>query len=877
MALADHDVTGAPAAVAPDVLIISHTHWDREWYRTFEAFRARLVDTVDRVLDQLDEDPGWSFLLDGQSIVIEDYLAVRPYHRDRLVAAVASGRLAIGPWYVQPDSLLPSGESHVRNLLEGRRVAEQFGGSSLVAYAPDSFGHPAQFPQLFAGFGLGPFVHWRGNGSELDRLGPVYSWVAPDGSVVVDYVLARGYFSAAGLPADPDAAAEALRGVVEATDGVERAPIVLMNGVDHMYPQPHTAAVAERLGQLVGGTVRRGLLDELRTSVDPGGRNRFTGELRGGRLANLLPGVWSSRLGLKLADRRAERAIVGWAEPFAAIGRSLGLVDETPSLRTARRALLANQAHDSIGGCSQDEVHRQMAARTATATELADETTARLLQRLAGMGLDRHVPWETRVELAVFNPSPQPRTDVVRVPLDGFPLYGITYDNADVHPLALAAGMVKGYEVDGRPVRVLRSDDPDRVRMLEDWPALDVELVVEDVPALGYRRIELVPSAEHADVVDSGRTIANDVGLEVEVASDGTLTVRAADREMAGLVGVEDRGDRGDTYDFDNVDDDPGARLVSVDVRRLRHPSGIERLVVTRTFDVPACVTPGRDRRSDDTVELTVVVTARLAPGVDRVDLHVDVDNPAKDHRLRLLFPTGSPTGDFLAATTFDAAVRSTRLQDADGWWHQAPETFPHQGWVAANGLVVGAPGLPEAEVTPDGTIAVTLLRAVGWLSHIELRRRPIPAGPAMEAPEAQCPDGIAADITLRLGTPSVPSDTGRISSAAAGDELGLRAVPAGPDPLLAEGAEPLRLEPEGLVLSACKPAEDGDGLVLRLLNPSDTEVEAIVEIGLAVASAESVRLDESPDTLALDLDGTRLRLVVGPHQLRSVRLRGPT
>ncbi len=394
--------------MAQDILIVSHTHWDREWYRTFEAFRARLVDTVDRVLDQLDEDPGWSFLLDGQSIVVEDYLNVRPTERDRLVRAVTSGRLAIGPWYVQPDSLLPSGESHVRNLLEGRRVAESFGGSSLVAYAPDSFGHPAQFPQIFAGFGLAPFVHWRGNGNEVDRVGSVYTWEAPDGSAVLDYVLARGYFSAAGLPDDPEVAAEGLKGVVEQSEPIERAPLVLMNGIDHMYPQPHTATIAGLLSERVGGEVRRGLLDDLRPMADPEGRPRYSGELLGGRLSNLLPGVWSSRLHLKLANRRAERAVIGWAEPFTALGVALGLADETPSLFTARRALLANQAHDSIGGCSQDEVHRQMAGRTATAVELADETTARVLQRLAGLGLDRHMTWNTRIELAVFNPSPDP-------------------------------------------------------------------------------------------------------------------------------------------------------------------------------------------------------------------------------------------------------------------------------------------------------------------------------------------------------------------------------------------------------------------------------------------------------------------------------------
>ena len=320
-----------------DVLLVSHTHWDREWYRTFEAFRARLVDTVDRVLDQLDDDPEWRFLLDGQTIVLEDYLVVRPSRRDRLVAAVSSGRLAVGPWYVQPDSLLPSGESHVRNLLEGRRVAESFGRGSKVAYAPDSFGHPAQFPQVFAGFGLSPFVYWRGNGDEIDRLGPVYRWEAPDGSGVLTYTLLRGYFSAAGLQSDPDAAAEGLEGVVRSIEPVERAPLVLMNGVDHAYPQPHTGAVAAALAGRTGREVRRGLLDDLLGAVDPQDRPTFRGELLGGRLANLLPGVWSSRLGLKLANRSAERALFGWAEPWAALGTALGLPDESPSLRAARR------------------------------------------------------------------------------------------------------------------------------------------------------------------------------------------------------------------------------------------------------------------------------------------------------------------------------------------------------------------------------------------------------------------------------------------------------------------------------------------------------------------------------------------------------------
>jgi hypothetical protein len=866
---------GENVTVAGDILLVSHTHWDREWYRTFEAFRARLVDTVDGVLDLLDEDSGWRFVLDGQTIIAEDYLAVRPEQRDRLVAAVSSRRLAIGPWHVQPDSLIPSGESHVRNLLEGRRVAESLGGASHVAYAPDSFGHPAQFPQLFAGFKLGPFVYWRGNGDEIDRLGPIYRWEAPDGSAVLSYALTRGYFSAAGLPADPDTAAEVLAGVVKGLGIVERAPKVLMNGVDHMYPQSHTAAVATLLAARTGDEVRRGLLDDLIDTLDPEGRGQFAGDLLGGRLANLLPGVWSSRLGLKLANRRAERSLIGWAEPWSAIGRALNLPDESPALHEARRALLANQAHDSIGGCSKDEVHRQMAGRFATAIELADETTARVLQRLSGLGLDRHVPWDTELDLAVFNPSPIPWTDVVRVALDGFPLYRISPSEVGYHPLATASGTVVGYEANGQPARLIPSPDPERVRMVEDRPPLDVEFVIEDVPAFGWCRVHLAPSKPHDEDVDAGRSISNGGGLELTAADDGTLTLTRGPCCFGGLAAVEDLGDRGDAYDFDPVDDDPGATLRSVSVERRRHPSGIQRLVVSRLFEVPTRLTPARDRRSRETTEIRLTMEARVAPGVDRADVHVELDNPASDHRMRMLFPTAGSIDAFYASTTFDVASRTTGLPECHGWWHPPPETFPHQGWISANGLVVGAPGLPEAEVTATGTIAVTLLRAVGWLSHTELRRRPIPAGPTLVTPDAQCREGLTADLTFRvvqdMGAGFSPGLTAAMATA---DELGLRAVPAGESPLLPECTAALQISPPSLVLSALKPAEDGDGLVLRILNPTDRVAMATADLGFPVADALSVRLDEWPDDLPLDRAHSRLGFPVGPHALRSIRIR---
>jgi alpha-mannosidase len=854
--------------MAMDCVLVSHTHWDREWYRSFQEFRSRLVDTVDVVLDQLERDPGWCFVLDGQTIVVEDYLAIRPEQAGRLTAAVRSRRLTIGSWYVQPDSLLPSGENHVRNLLEGRRVGEQFGPVSRVAYTPDSFGHPAQFPQLFAGFGMDGFVYWRGNGDEFDSLPPVYHWVAPDGTGVVACHLTKGYFAAANLPDDTAVAVSRLRRAGEEMIAAGATELLLLNGVDHAPPDPTTEVVVRVLAEETGWNVVRGCLEDYTTRAIASARpsDCFAGELTGGRMTNLLPGVWSSRLGLKIRNRRAETALVGWAEPWAALGTALGLPDERPALRIAWRALLANQAHDSVGGCSQDRVHRQMLARYDEAEELASETTARILSRLAGLGAKREVAWADELDVAVFNPSPHPRTDVVRFPLDAHPFSAFVGDNQGVHPLALASALGGGITVDGVPARVVVDDSADRVRVFPEQHPWTVEWMATDIPGFGWRRFHLGRGPSAPDQVDDGRAIAADA-IDVFAANDGTLSVTFAGRRYEGLGSVEDHGDRGDTYDFDPV---PGAiRLSAVAVTRRRHPTGIQQLEVIRTFEVPESLTPDRTERSVTTVELTVKMRAWVMPGVPRVDLEVVVDNSARDHRLRLGFPTEGPGEGAIAATTFDVTARPPRPEPATKWFQPPPRTFPHQGWVHNNGLTVVAPGLPEAEVTQDGSIFITVVRAVGWLSRLDLKSRPEPAGPGLRTPEAQCLGETCAPLALTFGPhPQVEAwDT----------ELGLRAVPAGPEPVLATGQGLVTLDAPSIVLSALKPAEDGNGLVARLLNPTDAAAEARLQWSHTGGEVSEVRLDEepaepaTPSACQTNSDGAVLRIPA--HSLRSLRI----
>ncbi|MGZ4334723.1 MAG: glycoside hydrolase family 38 N-terminal domain-containing protein [Gaiellaceae bacterium] len=388
-----------------DFLVVPHTHWDREWYLPFEVFRLRLGAVVDGVLDVLERDPEFvSFTLDGQAIVLEDYAELRPENEGRLRGLLAEGRLEAGPWYVLPDEILVGGESLVRNLLLGRRVCRRFGTEPTAAgYEPDSFGHPSQLPQILAGFGLHTLLFSRGMGDQLDEVGVVFRWRAANAEVVACQFLPH-YDNFARLTTAEDAA-ERVMAIVERFGAMlERArcgTVVLANGSDHLPIQPQLPALCSELGP----SFRIGRFSELTPS--PEGLPAYEGELVGSRLQNVLRGVNSSRVYLKQANERAERRLLA-AETVAAL-RTLRAGDAFPhaNVRLAWRDLLRNHPHDSICGCSCDEVHRDMLVRY----EQLDRTIDFVEQEALGVGG------------ALVNPLPYRRTRLVgdgAIELEGF-------------------------------------------------------------------------------------------------------------------------------------------------------------------------------------------------------------------------------------------------------------------------------------------------------------------------------------------------------------------------------------------------------------------------------------------------------------------------
>src|SRR5688500_17836756 len=240
-----HGMSSTPASQAQLVQhtlhVISHTHWDREWYLTFQHFRMRLVRTVDELLRIFESDAPadleyTAFHLDGQAVVLEDYLEIRPDNRERLARQIQAGKILVGPWYVLPDEFLISGESHIRNLIVGQQEVAHFGPSMRLGYLPDLFGHISQMPQLLVDAGFDTAVLWRGLSGEREGLKSELFWEAPDGSRVLCIHLPEqsGYSNANNLSLDPEAAAERVRALrTERAAFATTEHLLLMNGTDH--------------------------------------------------------------------------------------------------------------------------------------------------------------------------------------------------------------------------------------------------------------------------------------------------------------------------------------------------------------------------------------------------------------------------------------------------------------------------------------------------------------------------------------------------------------------------------------------------------------------------------------------------------------------
>jgi mannosylglycerate hydrolase len=730
-----------------------------------------------------------------------------------------------------------------------------------IGYQPDVFGHAAQVPQIHRGFGLDGFVFWRGLGDEVDRLAPVFRWVAPDGSWVHAVRQLDGYgggsmlgqWTESGVRTGPgdDSRAEAAarrfaRFAEKHASTLARssiANVTLANGGDHHGIQPELpalldAARAAHPGARFEITRYDAWLDEVRPQLEREALPASVhGELLGAREAFVVRGVNSARMYLKLAHERTERGL-RTAETLTALAQlarpATAPAWPRPALGHAWRELLRNAPHDSVTGCSTDPVHRTMEDRYARADQVTDRLRVEALAALVG----REAPWDAEParpeHVSLVNPLPVARRALVHVPM----------------PPGLAA---EPYLVADRPAGALP------IQVAADGSLL----VAVDLPAWGATSVTLrrgtIRREGGARVVDA-RTIETD-RFRLRVG-DGSLALedRVSGRTWERLAWLEDAGDRGDEYTYRAVDAEvPWTSLGRVPRVTVRADGPlVAELEATWVARLPRRLADDGETGTARRVRVPITVRARLVDGLDHVELDVLFTNRAEDHRLRLRVDDPAPADAVRAGSPF-AVVRRGPGPVSDGiGWFEVPDPTDHMaGFVAAGSLAVLAPGLPEYQAfhRPDAglDVAVTLLRCVGLLAR-ELPTRMGGAGPGIPTPDAQCPGAHAFRLAIvpaldAAGEPLTDTDLARRAQAFA---TPIEVGPAG-----THRPVPLGFDGDDLVFSALKAAEDGDGWIVRAWNAEARDARA----RLAGPGLEAVRcrLDETPlsdDEAASDVVG---------------------
>jgi len=892
------------------VTIVPHTHWDRAWYVPFEEFRRRLVRLVDRLVYILKTNENFKcFVFDGQTVVLEDYLEIKPEREDDLRKLVRQGRLYVGPWYVLPDEFLVSGEAIVRNLMIGRAISDRFGRAMRVGYIPDPFGHIGQMPQILSGFGIDSAIFTRGIDKDTTKLKTEFLWYAPDGTAVVAVWQRDGYGNAAWLgyggvpldkPFDQQLAIDTIGAAAASLKPHTRVGCLLLNnGVDHEEPEPRLPNLVRIANDMFPELeIEIGSFEDhvakVRSRLNHKRPQRVEGELIY-RYGDMLHGVYSARMHLKQLNARCETLLERYAEPLSAIAwAECGTEYPKGLLRYAWKTLLKNHPHDDICGCSVDTVHREMENRFDTVIQVGEALTTDAL-RAIGNRVQRE-PTQG-IPFVVFNPLPWKRTELVTgtVSLDA------TSEAWDRFVLRDDAGHEIAYTIREKTERR-------KMEVLRGWHLREfqVQFTAHDVPALGYRTFFVTqgkPSnSEQGPSGASASSFENEF-YRLEIASNGTLRLRD---KLSGvtypdLLQFEDVADAGDEYNFSPL---PGTRTVrSTKVRASVsvQSKGADFVIylVKLKLRVPRALSADRSRRVRAEVTLPIESLIACSTYSRRIDVVTRLTNSARDHRLRVLFPTPIQTTSVDVEEHFDVVRRSIASPLPKGGLPPYP-TQHQKSFVdltdGQRGFAVLNRGLPEFEVVPGkagNTIALTLLRCVGWLSRPDLRTRKGNAGPQCETPGAQCLGSytfeysilphagswVKGEVMRRAHELNAPLRLARadITPSCLAPAPNRRAAKHGFEkrvtPKFAAAISFMKLRPDYVVLSALKKARTGSGIVVRVYNPTRRRANVGIEMHTPIKRANLLNLNEETRTwLEVTSTGT-VELPCGPKEILTIEL----
>lgn len=824
--------------------IISHTHWDREWYLNSKYTNEWLVPFFDNLFTMMEKRPDYQFVLDGQLLMVEDYFkelkkmgkGVTPY-KNKIKKYVEEGRLFIGPYYMQPDWQLLSEESLVRNILIGHKLAKEFGQPMKVGWLLDNFGQISQSPQIHKEAGIDGLFIWRGVDMDPNNVQSEFIWESPDGSRVHAVYMLDSYRNAMRLAEYDHIMAARLEDTYKKLKPFATTPnLLLMNGYDQeLYPDDVLPYIED------------GKMDTDKYKVIQSSPERYIKELKeydpelqvlhgalyNGRFISVFPGVMSARMYLKQQNDKSQKLLEKYAEPLSSLVWTLGGEYEAGMLEEAWKYLLQNHPHDSICGVSIDDVHTDMEERTRVIDQLAKSQIKNKLEHLTGLIHTKDV----ENPYILFNPSPFKRDEVVDI---------------------------------------------------------DKPLYVKDIPAFGYKIVNGDAFAGQPITVE-GNIIENE-HIILEIQNDGTynITHKETGNVYTGLGEIEDVGDAGDEYNYSYPDHD---RVFSTKGKqaKISYVTKDENRVTVKietSLNLPEGLTEDRIRRLETYREMPIVTYLTVDVHSPVVKCRTEIKNTVKDHLVRILFPTDIDAEYSFAGSPFDIVKRPITIEDYDedsipehvkkviiGARESGPNTiFLQREFVDVNdgtkGLAIFNKGLPEYTILKDrNTIAVTLFRSVGRVAT-DINTRIGDAGPEILTPDAQCLRQMSFEYAIYPHAGD--TFTGKVSREADLFNSDVLVVQTSRhDGVLPQEKSFLEITGDQALLkiTAIKRSEDGDSIIVRGFNSSHQRVKAQLQSALPILDAKWVNLLENEKETVQRLNQHNILLEIEPKKIFTLSL----
>ena len=852
--------------------VISHTHWDREWYCEFQNFRQRLVYNIDKLLELLDTQPDFRcFHMDGHTAWLPDYLEIRPENRERLREHIKNGRISMGDWFVMPDELLLSGESLVRNLLLGYSICQAYGGEPMIAgNVIDVFGHVSQLPQIFKGFGMEGALLQRGTSGEDEHA--EMCWEGADGSEIL-IIKVYPHLGYGDIRALSEVAKDELPAFVRDYEAKK-----LAFGHTHVHfgldGNDHTAArwdlpesLAELNGlfadtELIHGSFNdyfRALIQALNAKFGTDYKKhlrRFRGELRTpskvGLFNETIMGIGSSRVDLKQQNDETEILLARHAEPLHVWSKLCGGQDQKAFLDLAWKYLFYNHPHDSIVGCSIDEVHRDMYYNFRQAQALATNSIRESIQQICA-GLDNSAFSACEKTVTVFNMATL--TKLVNECAFEIPSEAAQrLEDKGLHPIIVDESGTALPQQLLRVVKRTRTQYLTGIRHLPGGPdytrhppegmrvhryhlAIADEIAPLSFHSYGIKYIAadtLPVFAPRISVCATSRTMENGL-LRAHVRADGRLDIHDLETgaEYKGLLHYVDCGDAGNGWYHIYPRNDTIISSLTADNWQNVIIELTESGPLMASFQVSGelMIPHGLDEEKRERigqVAVKIVNILTMTAGEKRIDCKTIIANNAKQHRLQVLLPVSKALNDaeyYFADTAFDCLERRIKAIDTKGWVETFRPEAPFKSFLGIRsektpGLALITKGICEGHVMDDKarTLALTLYRS--FSQNIE----------AIDSVDSL----LLGELILEYAI--VPLKAGGDAGVEMFAEVErYKQKPYFYTAALNNNAGDVPLSclielDKDIALSTVKAAEDGGGIIVRCFNPAAGEIRARIK-----------------------------------------------